>query len=343
LQVGLIGCGAQGQYLSEALVMTGLADLVACCDLRPEAAEQAAARLGFRATYADYGEMLSEAALDAVIIAVTHDQLQPAALAAVTAGKHALVEKPTALNAADCRQVVEAAREAGVNFMPGYTLRFTPERLLMKRLLDQGAVGDLAHVIAGQLIGGLGGWLADPAQGGGPLLYVGTHVLDQVLWVVDSRATRVFAEVTWKQEGGVEAGVDLTIRFENNVVAQVCTSQKMGGRYGWLDIVGSAGRLRTEWESNELYVESRSVEAYRHPTRIEVPMDPYLCPLAPGARGSMVAVKYLRMWATELAEFCNSIREGRPPSVTGEDALRVLEVTDAVFESARTGSPVELR
>jgi len=187
----------------------------------------------------------------------------------------------------------------------------------------------------------VGGWLADPAHGGGPLLYVGTHVLDQVLWVVGSRAERVFAEVTWA-ESGVEAGVDLTIRFENDVVAQVCTSQKMGGRYGWIDIIGSAGRIRTEWESNELYVESRAIEAYRHPTRIEVPMDPYLPPVERGARGSMVAVKYLRMWATELAEFCNSVLEGRAPGVTGEDGIRVLEVTDAVFESARTGGAVEL-
>lgn len=322
--------------------MTGMADLAACCDVKAEAAEQARARLGFEEAYGDCEEMLSRALLDAVIVATTHDQLQPAALAAVSAGKHVLVEKPMALNAADGTELVAAAQDAGVNLMVGYTLRFMPERILMKQLLDEGAVGEIAHVIAGQLIGGLSGWLADPARGGGPLLYVGTHVLDQVLWVVGSRAERVFAEVTWKEEGGVEAGVDLTIRFESDVVAQVCTSQKMGGRYGWLDIIGSAGRVRTEWESNELYVESRAIDAYHHATRIEVPMEPYLPLVEPGARGSMVAVKYLRMWAAELAEFCNSIIEKRPPTVTGEDAVWVLEVTDAVFESARTGGSVEL-
>lgn len=342
LQFGLIGCGSQGQYLSEALAMTGMADLAACCDVKAEAAEQARACLGFEEAYGDCEEMLSRALLDAVIVATTHDQLQPAALAAVSAGKHVLVEKPMALNAAEGRELVTAAQDAGVNLMVGYTLRFMPERILMKQLLDEGAVGEIAHVIAGQVIGGLSGWLADPARGGGPLLYVGTHVLDQVLWVVGSRAERVFAEVTWKEEGGVEAGVDLTIRFASDVVAQVCTSQKMGGRYGWLDIIGSAGRVRTEWESNELYVESRAIDAYRHPARIEVPMEPYLPPVEPGARGSMVAVKYLRMWAAELAEFCNSIIEKRPPTVTGEDAVWVLEVTDAVFESARTGGSVEL-
>jgi len=342
LQFGLIGCSSQGQYLCEALAMTGMADLVACCDVKAEAAERAAARLGFEEAYDNCEEMLSEASLDAVIVATTHDQLQPMAMAAVRADKHALVEKPMALNAAEGRALVAAAEDAGVNLMVGYTLRFMPERILMKQLLEEGAVGELAHVIAGQLIGGLSGWLADPERGGGPLLYVGAHVLDQVLWVAGSRAERVFAEVTWASEGGVEAGVDLTIRFEGGAVAQVCTSQKMGGRYGWLDIIGSAGRVRTEWESNELYEESRALEAYRHPTRIEVPMEPYLPQVEAGARASVVALRYIRMWAAELAEFCNSIVEGRPASVTGEDGVRELEVTAAVFESARTGGAVAL-
>jgi len=78
LQIGLIGCGSQGQFLSEALTITGQADLVACADVNPEAAERVRKICGYQQTYNDYAQMLSEAALDAVIIAVTHDQLQPA-------------------------------------------------------------------------------------------------------------------------------------------------------------------------------------------------------------------------------------------------------------------------
>jgi predicted dehydrogenase len=341
LRFGLIGSGSQGRYLSEALAMTGQASLVACADPSPEARAAAARECGWGAAYSDYRELLAQAPVDAVIVATVHDQLQPAARAAVQAGKHLFVEKPMALNAADGEALVQAARAAGRRLMVGFTLRFMPERILMKRLLDVGAIGEVVHVVAGQLIGAIGGWLGDPAHGGGPLLYIGTHVLDQVLWVVDRRAERVHAEVEWA-DSGVDAGAAVTIRFAGGVTAQVLSSQRMGGRYGWLDLIGTAGRLRVEWESGELYIESGTMDAYRHPTRIEVPRTAYLPAPGPDARPRLSGVSYVRNWMAEMTEFIAAIREDRDPTVTGEDAVRVLRITDAVFASARSGAPVAL-
>ncbi len=342
LRFGLIGSGSQGRYLSQALALTGQADLVACADPNEEAGQKAVRECGYETAYADAEEMLGQEELDAVIVATTHDQLQPAAMAAVRAGKHAFVEKPMALTAADGRKLVAEADRAGVKLMVGYTLRFMPERILLKKLLDSGAIGDTCHVIAGQLIGHLGGWLGDSARGGGPLMYVGSHVIDQVLWVVGQSARRVFAEVERPSKEDVEAAASLTIQFEGGVVAQVCTSQKMGGRYGWLDVIGSGGRLRSEWESNVLYIESREFDSYRHPTEIEVPADPYLPPVVAEPIVSVTGIKYVRMWAAEMTDFIGAIREDRPPATTGDDGVRVLEIIDAVFKSGRTGRPVGL-
>ncbi|MCD6359421.1 MAG: Gfo/Idh/MocA family oxidoreductase, partial [Armatimonadetes bacterium] len=264
------------------------------------------------------------------------------ALEVVAAGRHVMVEKPMALNAAEGRALVDAARAAGVNLMVGYTLRFMADRILMKQLLDDGAVGEPVHIIAGQLIGGMGGWLGERAHGGGPLMYVGCHVLDNVLWMADRPVERVYAEVEWVEGGDVEASADITIHFAGGLNALVTTSQRMGGRYGWLDVVGSEGRMRAQWESSELYVESRVLEEYRKPTRIDVTPDGILPPIERNSRGSVVAFRYLHNWAAELHEFCSSILEGREPSVSGEDGVRLLEVADAVFESARSGGPVTL-
>lgn len=341
LRFGLIGCGGQGRYLSEALAMTGQAELVACADPNPEARDKTVALCGYQAAYGDMGEMLAEAPVEAVIVATTHDQLQPCAMAAVEAGKHVLVEKPMALNAADGRALVKAAEKADRKLMVGYTLRFLPERLHLKKLFDEGAVADPVHVLAGQCIGGMGGWLGDPATGGGPLLYIGTHVIDQVLWVVDRPAERVYAEVDFT-ESGVDAGAQITIRFADGVVAQVCTSQRMGGRYGWLDVIGSAGRLRAEWERPEVYVESQTIDAYRSPTVIRVPEGAHQPAPSADAQARVSGFRYVRSWAAELSEFIAAINEERPPVITGEDGLRVLQITDAVFESARSGKPVAL-
>ncbi len=344
IRIGLIGCGSQGRYLSEAAAAAGQAELVACADPNPEAARRAVELTGYRKAYDSAADLLDQADVDAVVVATIHDQLQPMAMAAVRAGKHVLVEKPMALNAADGQALVDAAKEAGVNLMVGYSLRFQPERIRVKELLDAGAVGDLAHVLAGQCIGGMGGWLGQRAHGGGPLLYVGVHCLDFVLWTVDRPVERVFAEVNMKDgaDTDVEADAMFTIRFAGGVVAQVVTSQRMGGRYGWYDAIGSAGRVRTEWESPNVFVESRNLPEYSLPTTIETPATYGHPPHDPEAVSRLNSYKYIRTWACELSEFIASIREGRPPLSPGEDGVRVLQVCDAVFESGRTGQPVSL-
>lgn len=341
LKFGLIGCGGQGRYLSDALNLTGQAEMAACADLKPEAAEAAARQCGYRKTYGDAKEMLSKADLDAVIVATMHDQLQPCGMAVVEAGKHLFIEKPMALNAGDGRKLVEAARKARVKIMVGYTLPFLPARVRMKQLLKQGTIGRIVHVTAGQIIGKMGGWLADPKHGGGPLLYVGTHCLYQVLDVVEGKTERVFAEVKFT-ETGVDEECLITIRFAGGVVAQAITSQRMGGRYGWIDLIGSSGRLRSEWESNALVVQSQANPAYRDLTTIEVPAESVGPPAGLGVMASVSGFKYVRAWAAEFMDFIAAIREDREPAVNGEAGLRVLEICDAVIESGKTGKPISL-
>jgi len=341
LRFALVGCGSQGRYLSEALALTGQAELVACCDINADAARQTVDRWGYARAYTDTERMLAEADPDAVIVATIHDQLQPCGLTVVNAGKHLFIEKPMALNAADGRVLVEAARSSGVKVMVGYTLPFLPTRVRLKQLIDEGVVGEIVHVTAGQLIGPIDGWLAQPDHGGGPLFYIGTHVIWQVLDLVPHRAKRVFAEVEWTATG-VDKACLFSVCFENGLVAQISVSQKIGGRYGWLDVLGSAGRLRSEWESNEIFVQSTAVDAYRDPTTILVPNDATGPVIEHGQMASPTGFGYVRSWAAEFAEFISAIHEDRDPAVTGEDGLRVLEITDAVFNSGRTGQVVDL-
>jgi len=341
LRFGLIGCGGQGRYLTEALTLTGQAELVACADVKPEAAEQTASQWGYGQAFSDAGEMLATTELDAVIVATVHDQLQPCGMAVVEAGKHLFIEKPMALNAAQGRALVDAASKAGVKVMVGYTLPFLPARLRMKQLLREGAVGTVRDVFAGQMLGKMGGWLAQPEHGGGPLLYIGVHVLYQVLDVVESRATRVTAEVDWA-ESGVDEACLFTVRFENGVVAQISTSQRLGGRYGWIDVLGSDGWMRSEWEGHRVVVQSRALPAYRDTTTIQVSPDAAGPKAGLGQQASVSGFRYVRSWAAEFEEFIAAIREDRDPCVSGEDGVHVLEITDAVFESGRTGRAVDL-
>ncbi|NOY80286.1 MAG: Gfo/Idh/MocA family oxidoreductase [Kiritimatiellaeota bacterium] len=339
LRFGLIGCGAQGRYLSEALRLTGAAELIACADVRPEAAQAAAAHCGYKHFYSDLHDLLEQEELDAVVVAVVHDQLQPCGLAVVASGRHLFIEKPMALTAAAGRELAAAARSAGKKMMVGYTLPFMPARVRLKELVRQGAVGAVVHLAAGQLIGGIGGWLARPEHGGGPLLYIGTHVIYQVLDLIDAAPERVFAEIAFT-ESGVDAEALFSVRFAGGITAQFTVSQRLGCRYGWIDVFGDAGRIHSEWESNALTVHSRDLAAYRDPTTIEVPAEVVGPTARLGDMASVNACRYSRAWAAEFVEFIGAIREDRRPRVAGEDGVRVLEITDAVFASGRAGRPV---
>jgi len=342
LRFGLIGCGGQGKYLGEALAITGLGHVVACADPEMQRAQALREWLGAEAAFASGAEMLKQMPLEACIVATRHDQLQPCVLEAVQAGKHVLVEKPMALKVRDALALVHAAKEAGVKLMIGYTLRFMPERLLMRQLLLQGAIGDPVHINAGQIIGKLSGWLNERAYGGGPLFYVGCHILDNVLWLAQRPVRRVYAALEGLSATSVEASADIILEFEGGFNAFVSTSQRMGGRYGWLDIMGTAGRMRVEWESPELYIESQNLPEYRQPTRLVVAPEGFLPPLDSQARGSLVAFKYLRIWAAELYEFCSAILQDRNPPILPEEGVNVLRVIEAVYESAQQGQPVSL-
>lgn len=323
VRIALIGCGRHGSYLATSLRQVAGVALAACADSEASAAQRAATEFGFAAAYTDARTMLEQSRPQAVIVATTHSQLEAATLAAIEAGCSVFVEKPMGLNARQGQRIADAAKRAKVEVMVGYCLRYTPVRLAMRDLLRAGAVGEVAYITAGK--GGVPhtGWLADPAQGGGQLLFLGSHVTDQILWLLGQPAQRVYAEVLWRSDNGTDATSMYTIRFATGVSAHVACSQAAHASFDYLEFVGSAGRVRADWPTNTLTVHSSALAAYSDPTTIHVTGDPWD-----------------RMYVDELTEFVASIRERRAPGVTADDGVRVLEILDAIVESGRTGRPV---
>jgi predicted dehydrogenase len=326
LRFGLIGCGQQGRELATALARVPDTELAACSDPDPTSLTAVAGGSNV-ARFGDYGAMLEHTRLDAVIVATSHEALADAALAAVQAGCHVFCEKPLATSAARARPVVDAARRGGRNLMVGYIQRFDPLRQRMKRLLDSGALGGLAYVVASK--GGpleLSSWRQSRTRGGGQLLWVGSHLVDQLHWLFGRRVERVFAEIQRRDETGVDLTSVATLRFEGGLIAHLDCSQVVFDVYDYIEAVGAEGRVRSEWRPDYgLRIHTRRIPEFETPrilTQTPLTID----------RGCMA----------ELTEFASSIRESRPPGVTGDDALRVLEVLDAIALSAERGQPVTL-
>lgn len=330
VRVGIVGCGYQGRLLAEAIAKTGRLWVAACADPVRDAAAAVAALAGHSEIYASADELLDKSEVDAVIIATPHHMLHAIALAAIEAGKHVLAEKPIAMNEQEAAQIEEAAAHTGICYMSGYSLRFFVAQKQVHDLLRAGTVGNIQAVSAGMGTGPLGDWFAKAEMGGGALLYLGSHLVDQILWFVEDDPVEVYADVRFRSDTGTDETSLFQIRFAEGVVAQCLVTQAVKGWFDFVNIYGQEGHIglaSSNWLRYQISVSSEANPAYTQPTTI--------CPHLWGD-------PILMMLVPELEEFASSIQENRQAAITATDGRRVLQVLDAVVESGRTGRPAQI-
>ena len=330
-RIGIVGCGDhQRRALLPQLATVEQAELVACADVDEVAAVTASNQFGFERPYLDYRDMLDGEDLDGVMITTPHHLLKSAAIDAIESGCNVFIEKPMGVNVQEALEIRDAADRSGVSVMVGYCLRYAEGRRTMKSLIESGAIGAITAINAGKGTSPLDGWRTEVDKGGGVLLWLGVHITDQVLWMAESEATRVYGEVYRHTDDGVDQNSTFTINFSNDVSASVTCSQNVGGGVGfdYIEVMGTAGRIKSEWPSNIINVVSETVEEYRHPTLI-VPPEP---------RGYVE-----KMYRDELDSWVRSVNQRTDPPITVDDGVNVLEVISAVFESGKSNSPVTLR
>ena len=330
VRVGMVGCGYQGRLLAQAIARTSRLQVVACADPVGEAAIEVADLAGHSNVYASVDELLDESGVDAVIIATPHHVLCEIALAAIGAGKHVLAEKPIAMNEREAARIEEAAAQAGICYMSGYSLRFFIAQKQVYGLLAAGVIGEIQAVTAGIGTGPLGDWFARAETGGGALLYLGSHLVDEILWYLQDEPVQVYADVRLRPDTGTDETSAFQIRFAGGAIAQCLVTQAVEGWFDFVNIYGREGYIglqSSNWLRYEISVSSRALPAYAEPTTI-----------CPGLRGDPI----MMMLVPEVEEFAAAIQENRQPAITAANGRQVLKVLDAVVESGRTGRSVKI-
>ena len=140
--IAVIGCGYWGQ--NHVRTLSELGALFAVSDKDTSRAAALADQFGVEAMSPE--DVLRDARIDAVVLALPPQYHAQFALAAIAAGKHVLVEKPIALNPADAERVVEAGKKAGVAVMTGHVLRFHPAFEALADMVEAGELGKLQYV-----------------------------------------------------------------------------------------------------------------------------------------------------------------------------------------------------
>jgi predicted dehydrogenase len=188
VRFGLIGAGSitRGSHIP-SLRQIGEARLVAVCDQREEVARRVAEEESIEHVFSGYRDLLKLKSVDAVIVATPNAFHAPISIEALNAGKHVLCEKPMAVSEKEAGAMVRAAEKSGRVFMLALNNRFKAESRFLKNYIERGEIGRIYYARAAfvRRRGSPGGWFSQRKySGGGPLIDLGVHILDLILWLM---------------------------------------------------------------------------------------------------------------------------------------------------------------
>ena len=357
-KVGIIGAGGMLQYHAAGFQKAG-AKIIAIADRHTAAAQKAAEKYQVAHVFESVEAMLAGCPeLDAVSIIVPNKLHAPLAIQCLKAGKHVFCEKPPALSAREVNEIIAAAQSSGKKVMFNFNNRARPESAAMMKLINEGSVGRINSAQAKWIrrtgIPGFGGWFTTKElSGGGPLIDL-LHMVDLAMYfmgypepahVLGQTFNDFIQDKSFKGPWGIadvvggvtdvenaahgfitfKSGQVLTLQVswaemvKREEVSVVFQGTKAGGKVERL--FGSDGLDDTAIDTCELYVQENGKSVNRV---IKTP-------------------ECLDMGRSDsAANFIEAIEGKAAPLNTPEQALRLMQVIDAIYASAQTGRPVSI-
>ncbi len=340
-RLGIIGVGWGARVQIPAFRATGW-EVVAICGRTREKVERIAAEHGIPHAFTDYRMLVELPQVDLVSIVTPPAWHKEMSLAALSAGKHVLCEKPTALNAEEAREMWQAAMASDRIAIIDHELRFLPTRQQMRRLIQEGYVGTLYHVTYTYRSGFRRdparpwNWWSDADQGGGILGALGSHIVDALRWwfgemteVAGLLATFIPERIDPATGEARPVTADdyaaFLACFGHDGFAEVSISAVAQGPSQRVVAYGSEGILILDEEGKLWGLREGEGGPMRDFTRVDKhPAHPSLLPDSPFPMGTV-----------HLAEaLARAVRDGElhwlEPAATFEDGLHNQEVLDAV-------------
>lgn len=349
LKIGVIGTGGIAGMHLEAYRKHPDVEIVALCDIDQKVLNERAQEYGVAKRYADYHELLALKELDAVSVCTWNSAHEPITVAALNAGKHVLCEKPMALNAREALRMQKAAQDNGKLLMIGFVRRFGNDCAILKEFIDNDDLGEIYYIKASYLRrhGNPGGWFGDRSRsGGGPLIDLGVHVIDltryllgnpkpvsvygatfQKLYNRKDCATRpgyVSASSTKEDICDVEDLATAMIRYDNGAVMMVEASYSLNIEKpsGTIELFGSKGGAKLD-PSLTLYSKWNG-----HMTNVTLE--------------TPTALSFEGLFESEIDHFVSCLIDGVECRSPAQDGVTIMQILDAIYESAATGHEVIL-
>jgi predicted dehydrogenase len=346
VRVGIVGCGKIARNHVPALRGVAGVEVVAVADVDVGRAGVFAAAHDIPHSYADVEEMLATG-LDAVTICTPHGAHEAGVLAAARHRTHVLCEKPIALRVEQAQRMIAATAAAGVRFGVLFQRRFWPAARSIREAIDDGRLG---RPISGGVVARLNRdaeYYAEPwrgrqaTEGGGVLMTQVIHHIDLLQWFMGP-ARRVTGRCDTLVHHGVievEDTAAAIVEFASGGIAtiQAGTTFRPGlGVQLW--VTDASGRTvgLSEFPEGLAFTDVSTLDDQRvlhagvaTASMGDLPLAEIHDHLAP-------------YHAMQIEDFVAAVREGREPAVTGRDAVRSLEIIEAIYDSSRSGYAVQV-
>ena len=337
---GIVSTGLHPENkIAPAISLAKDAELIAVYSRDQGRANAFAERHGARSAYSSLESLLADSRVDAVFISSPNSLHVGQAVQASEAGKHVLCEKPMTTTLQDAVDMVRACRDRGVKLGVGFELRHNPGHILARDLVADGSLGRISLAQGQWGFGsrgqetfppreGLRQWWDDPEAIGGAstLMGSGVHVMDLLRYVLGQEIAEV-AAITDGQtdQRPLEQIATLALRFSNGTLGTLVCGRLLPDTRNDLAIYGINGRITTRetvWEAQKGDIEVVSDTVNRSEAYPE---------------------NYLGNFIAQTEDFQQAVLQDSEPAATGVDGLRVVEVTLAAIESARTGRTVKIQ
>ncbi len=356
LKVAIVGCGkiADG-HVEEIAKMPALARVVAVCDRELLMAEQLATRYGVPAFYESFERLLERERPDVVHITTPPQSHLPLARLAVGAGAHVYVEKPLTPTLADSRALVALVEQAGKKLGIGYTYYLDPPALEMRRLIADGAIGEVVHVdswfgydlsgaFGAALLGDGSHWVhALP----GKLFHNNIdHALNKLTELIDDEEPRIQA-MSWKRreartgDSRDDMHDELRVTLQGAAVsANVVFTSHVKPVAHFVRVYGSRNIMHVDYVARTVTLEPGATLPSAI-GRLVPPFGQALQHLREGGRNALAFARadfhYFSGLNRLIAAYYDSITSGGPPPISHRDILRVAAWMERIFDQLGQG------
>ena len=340
VRVGLVGSQFISAIHAESLQSVSQAEVLAVVSPTPGHAEALAQRFRIPHHLTDYQKLLEMDQVDLVVLGVPNDLHCEFTVRAAAAGKHVVCEKPLCMSLQEADRMIEACASAGVKLMYAEELCFAPKYVRMKKLLDDGALGQPTLIKQAEKHDGPHAphfWDVE-RSGGGVTMDMGCHAIEFFRWMLGKRPIKsVYAQMDTLVHKDKTRGDDnalLLLEFDGGCVALAEESwTKLGGMDDRAEVYGSKGVAYADLlRGNSIH--TYSLAGYDYAVE------------KAGTTAGWSFTIYEEAWnygfPQEMAHFVDCVAGDKPPKETGDDGRVVLEAIFAAYESARTGRKVPL-